>query len=96
MSLFSHLTVIFSHLTVIFAFDRYFLAFSTSESLTQQGFQTPKKEKKKKKKRKGKVFHENSSMPSLKLDVLTSFHSVLGAVFLMMIEKQKQKKQKRL
>ena len=47
MSLFSHLTVIFSHLTVIFAFDRYF-----RKSLTQQGFQTPKKKKKKKKEKR--------------------------------------------
>ena len=43
-----------------------FCPYLTSESLTRQGFQTPKKEKKKKKKRKG-FFMKNSSMPSLKL-----------------------------
>ena len=59
MSLFSHLTVIFSHLTVIFSHLTVIFAFSTSEILTQQGFQTPKKEKRKKEKKKKKaVFHE--------------------------------------
>jgi hypothetical protein len=61
MSLFSHLTVIFSHLTVIFSHLTVIFSYLTPESLTQQGFQTPKKRKKKKEKRKA-VFSRKTAL----------------------------------
>ena len=98
MSKYSYLTVIFSYLTVIFSYLTVIFSYLTPvKALHSKAFRPLKKKKEKRKKEK-RFFHEKQlPMPSLKLGRFNLAKARLrGCFFQMIIENQKQKKQKRL
>ena len=98
MSKYSYLTVIFSYLTVIFSYLTVIFSYLTPvKALHSKAFRPLKKKKKEKRKKEKRFFHEKQLYALAKARRFNLAKARLrGCFFQMIIENQKQKKQKRL